>query len=189
MNSIPENYLRLMSPRERKAMGKKTAAETLEAGHAVTEKQLQAQIVQYLNLRGIWHDVDSMAHRRRGTKGAPDFQFPYNGFYVAWEVKTSAGRLSGEQVGTGVRIIHQGGEWHLIRSLAEAKAHLDRLDASLTTRQNAVSGAAGWPRRRFVGRKGSEYRRGRNPQHPERGCQQDGGDPGSEVGFEEGGHF
>jgi len=104
-------------------------AARISEHEAKTEKKLQGEIANYLRLHGIWYDQDGMQRRRSGAKGAPDFQFPYRGFYVAWEVKTDTGKLRPEQIEAGEKIVTQGGKWRVIHGIAEAQAHLRELDA------------------------------------------------------------
>ncbi len=129
---LPASMTTKMSAKDRAKYGRAawTPQECADLTAKQSEKALQDQIAQYLNMRGIWFDRDAMHKRRFGTVGAPDFQFPFAGFYVAWECKVAAGRLSEEQVGAGVQITSQGGQWHLIRSLEEAKDHLEKLEAT-----------------------------------------------------------
>src|SRR2546430_16460274 len=75
MKLLPERYLRLMSPADRKAIGQSTAEEALRKAEAKNERQLQSQIVQLLRLKGIeplWHRTDK---RSAATIGWPDITF------------------------------------------------------------------------------------------------------------------
>lgn len=62
---------------------------------AQTEKQFQAAVVEYANLRGwlTWHAYDS----RRSTPGWPDLAMARRGRLVLAELKTERGRVSPEQ--------------------------------------------------------------------------------------------
>ena len=126
---ITEQMRRRMSPADREALKCPTNDETRVKVEAGQERKLQADIANYLRLNGLWCDQDAMHKRRFGTAGAPDFQFPYRGHFVAWECKTSAGRLTAAQVGAGAQITAQGGHWRLIRSIVDAQEHLRKLDA------------------------------------------------------------
>lgn len=127
---LPEHFLKRMSKADRDMLGKAglLAAECEEIAIAKSEKQLQTMIRQWLNLHDMYFDCDAMHKRRRGTLGAPDFQFPYKGKFVAWECKIQKGRLSPEQHATRDKIVKHGGEWRLIQSLQEAQLHLRQLD-------------------------------------------------------------
>ncbi len=93
------------------------------------EGELQKQIANLLRLRGIWFDQDAMHKRRTGTSGAPDFQFPYLGKFVAWEVKYGKGKLSEAQERVRDAIQRQGGEWRLITSVREAIESIAFMDS------------------------------------------------------------
>lgn len=130
---LPENFLRLISAEERKAIGQPSAAEAVSKFVDRSEKKLQGEIAGYLRLHGLWFDQDAMHKRRTGTNGAPDFQFPYRGkngrcCFVAWEVKTATGKLRDDQEHARVMIEAQGGQWRLIRSLTDAQTHLREID-------------------------------------------------------------
>jgi hypothetical protein len=127
---LPDNILRRMSTEDRKTLGKAglTASECRKIIMEKSEKDLQKIIAQWLRLRGLYYDMDAMHKKRAGTIGAPDFQFPYRGKFVAWEVKFGKNSLSLEQSSVRDSILKQGGEWRLIKSLEEAKNHLNELD-------------------------------------------------------------
>jgi hypothetical protein len=129
---VPQNLVRCMSPADQRACSPsgRTPAEARGAAVAKDERELQRQVANYLRLLGVWHDQDAMHKRRTGTTGAPDFQFPYRGRYIAWEVKCPWSRsLRPEQAFAREGIERQGGEWRLITTLAEAQAHLREIDA------------------------------------------------------------
>jgi len=130
---LPDNVLRRMSPADRRVMGKAglTAEEAREKAMARSERELQNTIANYLRLHGIWFDQDSMAHKRRGTKGAPDFLVCYRGRFLAWECKIFGAGLKPDQVVARDEILRNGGEWRLIRSLQEVQAHLREVDSKL----------------------------------------------------------
>lgn len=128
MKPIPENILSKMDPKDRpKGTAGMTRDECRKAVIARTEKELQLQISALLRRKGLYFDCDSMARKRVGTLGAPDFQFPYMGRFVAWEVKVIGGALSPVQAKVRDQIISQGGEWRLIRDLFQAQEHLKQI--------------------------------------------------------------
>lgn len=124
---LPDHMLKLMKASDRKTLHLQTSDEAMAKWVAKSEKDLQNAIGNLLRLRGIWFDQDSMAHRRKGTKSAPDFQFPYCGKFVGWEVKHDGGKLDAGQAKVRDKILSQGGEWRLITNLPAAMAHLDSL--------------------------------------------------------------
>lgn len=126
---LPEALLRRMSPADRKALGQKSSADVRKDAVAKDEKTIQRQIADYLRVRGLWFAQSRMDRRTSNTVGTPDFVFPFAGRYVAWEVKCPwAAMLRTEQAEAAADILAQGGEWRMVTSLVEAKAHLDELE-------------------------------------------------------------
>lgn len=126
---LPENLLKCMDEADRRALGAKSNTDRRAEAIAKDEREIQKQVGNYLRLLDLWHDQDGMHKRRTGTLGAPDFQFPYRGRYVAWEVKCPWSRsLRPEQQKAADAIEKQGGRWRLITSLPEAQAHLREID-------------------------------------------------------------
>lgn len=126
-SSIPDHMLKLIRASDRKALHLQTSDEAMAAFSAKSERELQVQIGNLLHQRGIWFDQDAMHKRRTGTKSAPDFQFPYCGRFVAWEVKHDGGKLDAGQERVRDKIINQGGDWRLITNLEAARKHLDSI--------------------------------------------------------------
>lgn len=124
---LSDNLLKRMSRKDRAGLGLKTAEEAQASFIAKSEKQLQQQLASLLGLRGIWADQDAMHKRRTGSKGAPDFLFPYRGRFVAWEVKFGKGALSEDQMRVRDAILKQEGEWMLITSVEDAIWHLNKI--------------------------------------------------------------
>lgn len=96
---------------------------------AVQEKELQRDIAAYLRLHGIWFDQDAINKRRRGTKGACDFQFAYRGVPIGCEAKTDKGKLSPDQERAHEQMRANG--WRIIvaRSVADLQALFRAIDA------------------------------------------------------------
>lgn len=123
------NIARLLDPETRSAEKIKTPEESREKAIANDEREIQKMIYSWLNLEGLYFDWDAMHKKRTGTTGAPDFQLPYKGRAVFWEVKPPwAQKLRPEQVEVMGKIIKQGGRWRLITCLQDAQAHLRELD-------------------------------------------------------------
>jgi hypothetical protein len=130
---LPDSLLRCVSAADRKAAGlpvplDQSLAAAVTRNEHKREKELQCQIANFLRLRGIWFDQDAMHKRRTGTLSAPDFQFPYRGKFVAWEVKLPGAKLDDGQIKARDSIIAQGGEWRLITALPEAMEHIAYLE-------------------------------------------------------------
>lgn len=144
MRPLPEQMLRLMSAEDRKAIGQRSATETLERGERVSERQLQGQIVNLLRLRGLevlWHRTDK---KSAATIGWPDLTFAVKrGVYLStdpdyqsemggvipccWEVKLPQGKLSIEQEAMREKLIANGWRWRTITSVDMALEELASL--------------------------------------------------------------
>ena len=137
---LPENILKCLSPLERKRLGKAgmTKAEAADRAEAKNERELQRQIVSYLQLKGIevlWHRTDK---RSTATIGWPDVTFTI-GQYVslvgifpvacAWEIKFSNGKLSKEQSDLATRLQSPPNFWRfrVITSFEQARRELREL--------------------------------------------------------------
>jgi hypothetical protein len=98
---LPDRYIRLMSPKDRKALGLRTLEEDMKRWKAKSGRELTSQIVQYLQYRGIEVCWAAMHRKTRMTKGWPDVTFAVkvNGFPTpcAYEVKYGSDTLSREQ--------------------------------------------------------------------------------------------
>lgn len=118
---LPEHVLKLVSAEDRKKLGKAgvTAAEAAEKGLARAERELQGEIVQYLNLQRIevlWHRTDKKSH---ATIGWPDLTFCKDGVPWGIEVKTDAGRVRPEQYETMRKMTCNGWQCSIVRSFKE----------------------------------------------------------------------
>ena len=131
MTQLPDNILSKMSKEDRKSLGRKgmTQAEAEASFAAKNERDLQKQIANFLRMKGIWFIQSAMHKATTNQIGTPDFNFPFMGKWVSWEVKYAAGKLSKEQTDTGVKIFAQGGHFRVIRSLDEARGHLNELQS------------------------------------------------------------
>lgn len=132
---LPNHVLRLMSPEDRAKLGPagQLASEAIAKHETRLEKELQQQIGQYLRLLGVWFDQDSMAHRRRGTKGAPDFIFAYRGIPCAVEAKTETGAVHPEQAQAHDAMRKNGWVVIIARSLVDVQGLLRAIDKEQRT--------------------------------------------------------
>lgn len=126
-SALTENLLRRMSPASRSQLGVQTSDEAMGAFVAKSEKQLQVQISNLLNQRGIWHYCARMDRKTTAAKGTPDFLACVNGSPIAWECKIDGGRLSPEQERTRDKMISNGWQWRLITNFEAARKHLDSI--------------------------------------------------------------
>jgi hypothetical protein len=132
---LPRNITACMSPEDQRAIMGATPTEAREQAAAKDEKQIQRDIANYLRLHRIVCDQDAMNKKRTGTKGWPDFTFPYRGKnderarFVAWEVKCPwSTKLLPEQNTMREALEAAGAEWRLITSLEDAQKHLREID-------------------------------------------------------------
>jgi len=94
------------------------------------EAAIQAEILRYLRSLGFWcWAVKAAVCNERGV---PDILCCYRGRFVALEVKTDGGKLSGPQRTQIQRIRRASGRAHTVRTLQQAKeilAGIDREDS------------------------------------------------------------
>jgi len=111
MKIFPENILRLMSEKDRKALGPggRTASECRDRFQRGEEKKLQKVVADFLNLKEIYFEVDRMDKRTSGKPGRPDFRICYRGRWLAVECKAEGGVLSPEQRDTLEKVRKSGG--------------------------------------------------------------------------------
>ncbi len=129
MTLIPDKYLRLMSPEDRKQLGKagETFAEATERGSILTERKLQAQIESWFRKNEIYAERQRMDRKSNMTGGAPDFRVCFEGRFVAFEIKVGANHATPEQERELERIRLSGGLAYVVRSLVEIKEILGKL--------------------------------------------------------------
>jgi len=136
---LPENLEKLMSERDKKALGLFTLppAEVVVARvqklQDKSEKVLQQDIAQYLSMRGIEFNVSRMDRAKTDKVGWPDFtlgirpvQFPY-AMAVGFEVKLPGREPTPEQYQQMANMIRSGWFVRVVHSVAETKTFLDRL--------------------------------------------------------------
>jgi len=118
---LPEHVLRCVAPEDRAKLGKAglTAAEAADKCAARAERNLQSEMVQYLNYQGIavlWHRTDKKSH---ATVGWPDLTFCKDGVPWGIEVKTDAGRVRPEQHECMRQMAMNGWQVAVVRSFQE----------------------------------------------------------------------
>lgn len=91
------------------------------------ESAIQAQIIQYLSLKGIFHyrnnsggfkDANNHFYRF-GAVGSPDIICVVEGRFVGIEVKAPGGKQSDHQISFQKRLEGAGGRYVLVYSLDE----------------------------------------------------------------------
>ena len=127
---LPDHVLRLMSPADRKLLGKagRTAAETLARAEAKSENELQEQIASMLKRREIVFIRPAMFRKSTLPPGWPDFTFAYRGIAIGWECKSVAGEPSDEQLRMHAHMEANGWRIDIIRSLHGAVEILNGID-------------------------------------------------------------
>lgn len=91
----------------------------------VKEKDIQATIIEYLKLKGIFHYrnntgafIDQNKHLYRfGAIGSPDIVVVKDGLYIGIEVKTPHGTQSETQIKFQKELERAGGQYVLARSV------------------------------------------------------------------------
>lgn len=135
--SLPPNFLKLMSEKDRKSLGKvaQTPEETNEKLDAKYEKELQRDCCNLLTLRGIEYNVSRMDKKKTDKVGWPDITFAICGhdgyqtriFACAIECKRPGKYLDKDQRIMREKMVGPPNAWthRVIRSVAEFKMFLD----------------------------------------------------------------
>ncbi|MEM4247639.1 MAG: VRR-NUC domain-containing protein [Candidatus Nanoarchaeia archaeon] len=123
---LPENILKLMSPEDRKKLGKagKTKVEIAVDSEIKAEKDLHKALIGYLNMKGIAVGHARMDRKSSYTEGWPDLTFVVKtkdglGIPVAFELKGSKGVLSEEQEKVLAQMKENGWSVHIVRTMEE----------------------------------------------------------------------
>jgi len=121
---VSEGFLQSLPEDERKKLGRAgmTRAEALAKYRAGQEKQLQDDVMRWLDLHEIYFESDRMDKKTSGKKGRPDFRCCVMGRWVAFECKTEAGTLSKEQAEQAARLRKSGGTFVVVFSLQDVIA-------------------------------------------------------------------
>jgi len=121
-NAIPEHILRLMPQAERQRLGKagRTMLEIEAKNGRKLEKQIQAEIAQYLRLHEVPFFCQRMDRRTTGTVGWPDFTFVVKGRACFLEVKRPGENPDPEQAKVLSALIEAGAFVRVVHSLQEA---------------------------------------------------------------------
>lgn len=92
------------------------------------ELEIQRAIMATLKAHGIWHRRNNTGKARGGKfnvglgPGGPDLLAVYRGRPIALEVKSETGKQSEDQKRWQVEWVGAGGEYHVVRSVADALA-------------------------------------------------------------------
>ena len=122
---LPAKWIGLISEKDRAELGLKTAEELMAKQIAKSERELQNQIVQYANLRGIEVIRNRMDKKSTANKGTPDLLMAVmsNGFSMplAIETKFGSGTCTREQNDMHARMQTRPNAWQVrvIRSFTE----------------------------------------------------------------------
>lgn len=145
MTLYPVNFLRRMSDKDRKALGKAgmLPEEACAVADARSERELQKNIAQLLGTHGIFYVRARMDKKTTTKKGVPDFLFAVQRRYTtltvdgrteitstpcAWEIKHGDGKLSDAQKDVREQLLKNGWEYAVIRTFADAVRNLTALE-------------------------------------------------------------
>lgn len=130
MNIIPERLLKLMTPAERKRLGK--AGRTMDdieiERAAKSEAELQCQLRSLLALRGIVAMSPKCGKASGILPGWPDITFAYRGIPCVWEAKFGQNDLQDVQAQLKPRLEGNGWRYAVIRSVDEGRAFLNQIE-------------------------------------------------------------
>lgn len=99
MTLLPDHVLKLLTPEQRKAIGKAgiTATEAQAKYQKVAEKAIHESVRKWLTLRAIPYVHSRMDKASTIRKGWPDFTVLHQGRAYCLELKAPGGVLSDEQ--------------------------------------------------------------------------------------------
>lgn len=130
MNILPERILKLMTPAERKKLGK--AGRTMEdigaEQAAKSESELQSQLKSLLALRHITFLSPRFGKASGILPGWPDITFAHHGIPCLWEVKIGKNDLQEVQAALRPILERNGWRYAVIRSLDEGRAFLNQIE-------------------------------------------------------------
>lgn len=114
----------LMTPEARKLHRIELPDETAARVQAGEEKEFQRESGEYL--RSSWGIMFNFHDYSRGKNkpGAPDWMFPFMGFFIGIELKTEKGRLRKEQDECLEEILLQGGKVAVCSSIPQISAFM-----------------------------------------------------------------
>ncbi len=130
---LTDPILRRMSKTARAQFGLQTSEEAQATFTARSEGELQKQICNLLNLRGIWYSWSRMDRRTTAKVGTPDFLLVVNRVPIALEAKHGKGKLSEDQERTHQQMTRDGWKVRVVRSLEEVRVILNCAGAEETT--------------------------------------------------------
>lgn len=133
IKSAPESFKTKLSSSERKVLGKHgwTKQECKEAYEAKNEKELQEQIVAWLDIERIYYVRPRMDKRTTVRHGTPDFIVAVSGIFLAIECKTSTGRVSSDQDREIQAIKESGGRTLIARTLYAVQQEVRNIQAEM----------------------------------------------------------
>lgn len=106
----------------------RTSSDIEQKLAARAERELQDQIRQYLNQKGVPFICPAMFRKSQQPRGWPDFTFAFCGVPIIWECKSANGKLRGSQERIVAELVRNGWRFRLLRSLTEARDHLREIE-------------------------------------------------------------
>jgi len=122
---LPENIRKCMTPADRQCLGLPTSEEGIASEDAKCERDLQKQILAFLQQRDIEVSCPSMVRRSTIKTGWPDMTFAFHGAPVVFEIKTMIGKLTPEQESIAPKLKSNGWYYAVIRSIEQAREFLE----------------------------------------------------------------
>jgi len=133
---LPQRIIDLLSERDRQEYALHighpnavlTTAEIREKLTGQAERELQGQIRQYLNQKGVHFICPAMFRKSQLPPGWPDFTFAFYGVSILWECKSLTGELRESQEQIVGQLVRNGWRFRLIRDLEQARGHLREIE-------------------------------------------------------------
>lgn len=108
------------------------APEVIAKSETEAEMVIQGDIAAYLRLHEIEFIRPDMRKKSPLPPGWPDLTFAYRGVPIAMEVKTTAGKLSPDQVTMHPKLATNGWRVIVVRSVSDVQALFRSIDSELS---------------------------------------------------------
>ncbi len=128
IDTVPESFRNKIDAKDRKELGIRTREEVQFNYDEVSERELQNQIADYLNVKDIVAFQQRMDRKSNMVLGAPDFLCCYQTVPLAFECKVGTNKQTPEQNRMELAMTRNGWRYYIIRNLSEVRAILTAIE-------------------------------------------------------------